>query len=530
MKCRLLFGFGFVLAAFLSTSPLHAQLTAVDYLNSGRVKIEKEPLDINGAIADLTKALQLDPKLAEAQTELAKAKTNKAEAEQRIAELNKAIAANPKDAKSISELAAPKAALGDLDSAFTGLIALYASSPEMSGDNKNSILAGMYAELADEKRRRNDWKGVLADDTKAIDLDPHNPRLAKVYESRGECRQFFHDFVGAQADFSQAITFDPRMIEAYVGRCQMKANGDDYDGALADCTKAISFAPDQGYLFAIRAVIEKRHGDTDGALADFTKAIALNPGDADSFFQRGLTKDAKGDPTAAADFTQALSIFSKAIADSESRVDHSGMEQGYAIGQGYTFLGRAKLKAYLRDFDGALADVDKAVALVPMFTDAYFERGLIKQLKDDHAGAIVAYRASLESALPFTAEENLIFTRFGLLLALRRLHQDESSVGLAKAVDTVKDPWMKTVGQFLQGKLAEADFFKEAAKGHADDITEQQLEAFYYAGMTHLLNGDVAGAKDLFTKCTDTKGKDYYESVMAKAELAHLTATSKPAN
>jgi lipoprotein NlpI len=106
------------------------------------------------------------------------------------------------------------------------------------------------------------------------------------------------------------------------------------------------------------------------------------------------------------------------------------------------------------------------------------------------------------------------------------LHRDDGPAGLAAAVPTWKDGWPKTVGLFLIGNLTEADFLAAAA---ADPKTAapHQCEAFFYAGMTHLLKNEPDAARALFTQSVATGAHTLTESSFARLELARL---SQPAS
>jgi lipoprotein NlpI len=95
---------------------------------------------------------------------------------------------------------------------------------------------------------------------------------------------------------------------------------------------------------------------------------------------------------------------------------------------------------------------------------------------------------------------------------------------LESVQSTAADKWPFQIGQFLVGKLAQDDFLS-AAKTSAKDSNLQSgqlCEAYYYAGMKHLLMGDKIGAADFFRKCLDTGEAGYFEYESAAAELDAL--------
>ena len=167
--------------------------------------------------------------------------------------------------------------------------------------------------------------------------------------------------------------------------------------------------------------------------------------------------------------------------------------------------------------DRAIADFNDAIQSSPKDSYSYYSRGNERQSQGDFEGAIGDYNQSIALA-PATAD----YARFYLALTLRRLHRDDAPAGLAKAVAGWNSGWIKEIGRYLTGDLAEANFLAEAGTGDAKAVPGQQCEAYYFAAMTHLLSGDTAGARGFFTQCMDTKVTTFVEYSLARAELARL--------
>jgi tetratricopeptide (TPR) repeat protein len=132
------------------------QQTAEDFSRRGVAKEKKG--DLVGAIADYSKAIDLDPKDTIAYFNRGGAKQMKGDLDGAIADYSKAIDLNPKYAIAYSNRGVAKKTKGDLD-------------------------------------------GAIADFTKAIDLDPKDP---DIYQNRGNAKVAKRDLAGADADFAQA--------------------------------------------------------------------------------------------------------------------------------------------------------------------------------------------------------------------------------------------------------------------------------------------------------------------------------------
>jgi S1-C subfamily serine protease len=118
-------------------------------------------------------------------------------------------------------------------------LALRTPSPSISSAPK----ADDFFLQADEKLKRGDYKGAIADYDQAIRL---NPKLAPAYNNRGWLRDELGDKQGAIADYDQAIRLDPKFAVAYGNRGFIRKALGDRQGAIADLQKAATLYKSQG--------------------------------------------------------------------------------------------------------------------------------------------------------------------------------------------------------------------------------------------------------------------------------------------
>jgi lipoprotein NlpI len=114
----------------------------------------------------------------------------------------------------------------------------------------------------------------------------------------------------------------------------------------------------------------------------------------------------------------------------------------------------------------------------------------------------------------------LIQSRLGQAEQARKeLSAFVQSIPLSEAHD-----WQASIAQFLLGNLDDQEFLNEATTKavRPTDVSPQICDAYYYAGMKHLLAGDKAGAAELFQKSLDTGQDDESEYKSAHAELSVL--------
>ena len=220
--------------------------------------------DVEGAIADCSRAIELDPGLAQAWAQRGAVRYRKGDWDGAIADATRAIELDP------------------------GLAEVWA--------NRGSARANKDA----------DWAGVLSDSSKAIELDPG---LARAWDNRAFARSSTGDVEGAIADATRAIELDPKLANAWQHRGAALLTRGDSEGAIADETKAIELAPGLASAWGNRAGARLNRGDTRGAIDDVTKAIELDSGSATTWFIRGLARCREGDLAAgSSDLERSLEL------------------------------------------------------------------------------------------------------------------------------------------------------------------------------------------------------------------------------
>ena len=72
-----------------------------------------------------------------------------------------------------------------------------------------------FVTRAQDKVDLGDYRGAIADYSKAIELNPND---AEAYSSRGVAKHHLEDYRGAIADYSKAIELNPNYTNAYFNR------------------------------------------------------------------------------------------------------------------------------------------------------------------------------------------------------------------------------------------------------------------------------------------------------------------------
>jgi ankyrin repeat protein len=178
---------------------------------------------------------QLDPaaaNLAELLLSLVAAKKAGGHLDGAIADLTKLIELLPAAAEPYVGRGDCKETKGDLDGAITD----YSRAIELLPTYELA-----YCNRGFARQRKGDLDGAIADYSKALDLSP----TPLTYHNRGYAKMLKRDHDGAIADFSKAIEMQPDLALAYRYRGETKKAKGDQLGAMGDLDKALQLEAKQ---------------------------------------------------------------------------------------------------------------------------------------------------------------------------------------------------------------------------------------------------------------------------------------------
>jgi len=273
-----------LLACLAAAPPVLAQSSASDWFNNGLAKGKKGDLD--GAIVDFSRAIEIDPKYANAY-------------------FNRGVAKGKK---------------GDLD----GAIADYSRSIELDPKYANA-----HFSRGNAKGKKGDLDGAFTDYSRAIELDP---KYAMAYNNRGNAKGKQGDLDGAIADYSRAIELDPKHAYYYSNRGNAFQAKGMFDQAVADFNNTIELNTKDEYA-CVHLVVATwlSKGDAGGAIATLRKHI-----DAHNSYEwvRTISK-----------YYLGIDNLNEQAVLTEARRGKDGKEVGERLCEAYYYLGIKRLVA-----------------------------------------------------------------------------------------------------------------------------------------------------------------------------------------
>ncbi len=259
-----------------------AQLAAFDYGKAldryadypealyGRALVRVVLGHLVGAIADLTRLIEISPDHAAAHELQGTVLRKQGKTEMAVNSFRKAAELylnqrSPKDVKRC--LAQVEKLKPRTSTATTATTAAANVNPQKPAPLANP--EQFYGQCL-ERAEKGDIKGALAELDWAMQLDGQD---GAALTCRGMVKLKLDDWMGAIADFNGALQVNPEDMAAVRNRARAKLLGGDFGGAETDLERAATKNPDDPFVFAIRGEIAQAKGDYLGAIAAYGEAI-----------------------------------------------------------------------------------------------------------------------------------------------------------------------------------------------------------------------------------------------------------------
>lgn len=268
--------------------------TAEAYVNRGAAYESMGNLDL--ALQDFNTALALEPK-SEAYNNRANVHFKKRDYDRAAQDYSKALELGPGNAGAHLYRGHALKNMGLHDHAIRD----YSEALILDPDN-----ADAYTSIGTIHSQRGDHDSAIKNYDQALKIDPCDPY---TYLSRGASHNAKGDFDNAERDFGKALELDREYAYAYSSRGMVFIKKGEVDRALRDFDRALQLNPDYAYARTVRGSLYLEKGDLDRAIRDFDKALALDPQNTNAHNDRGVAYERKGDfDRAMQDYDQAVRI------------------------------------------------------------------------------------------------------------------------------------------------------------------------------------------------------------------------------
>ena len=343
--------------------------------------------------------------------------------ESAMADYNKALEINPKFAFAYNNRGALKVSLNDISGAMEDYASALSINPKYSD---------VYYNRANLEYMLDDYKGALEDYDKAIAL---NPKDSDAYNNRGVVKKRMNFNVGALSDYSQAIAINPKDSIAYANRGRLKRLYFDNEGAAIDLNQAVELAENQVFIKNVKPLLSNQHyiaaiptaSVLNSRHSNITKQKQVEQPDISQEklamyspqskeFVKEETKPVQTlkEPTNIKPVKDIKTIASKPAKTSGSTTLNAGVGKvvipetpdirttvvtnnattNVKLAESYYIRGLQK--CILRDLQGAIADLDKAIANNSKYADAYYYRAAIKKELGDKEGFKKDYSTAIQ--------------------------------------------------------------------------------------------------------------------------------------
>jgi len=193
-----------------------------------------------------------------------------------LADLDRAVEVDPAQVEAWSTIAQLNLLPGGnrqrAGEALDAVIRLGTERPE-----QQARMLILRADLEDVPKKK------LAHLDKAVELAPDEPA---VYRARGMIRAMLGKIKPALADFDKAIELDPQNAASYSVKALALGSLGEYEQAMAALDKAHELAPGAALPLVQRARIRLLQSDAEAALEDIDLALGLEPGDLEALLLR----------------------------------------------------------------------------------------------------------------------------------------------------------------------------------------------------------------------------------------------------
>lgn len=517
----------------------------------------------DSALADLDRALQLDPDEAAGYYRRATILAIQGKFDGAARDLERALQLMPDDVPSHLQYGSVLIQRQEYQRALAQFDAAVRLKPH--DPSPRAKRAQTYALL-----QRYDEASTEA--TKAIELGAADDDLMQALSARSGASLHAGDVAGASRDLDRAALSEPPSVQGLLSRALLRMQMDDWRGAKVDLDRALQIDPDDALALALRAGVHAQAGARDSALLDAQRAVELAPGDtkvrlmrAQVLGQLGQFEEAleqadaivRREPgevgawLARAQMYEALNRHAEGASDM-THVIETGMHPDLPAMR----FQRGIMRYHAGDLDGAAADFRAASDSGSSQAEALKFLAVTLEAQQDFAGAAHEYQRSLtlradrdaaaglarmqwftgqfQQAIDFYREQaaspkSVPYTPLWLFIVRARANPADEAAAKVElaALMPAHQPhvWTDTLATLMLGRSSLEAALAEAATAPTDKLRAgERCEADYYAAESLLMHGQEAPATRLLEDALGVCPRTYLEAHATDAERRLLAA------
>ncbi len=266
-----------------------------------------------GAVDEWIEVVQQNPQAAQGYVSLGVALRRSGDELSALASYDKALELDPKNAEALYFQANIYYSRGEMPEAIAGYTRAIGLQPGLIDAHREPPPEGR---LTDFSRAPAEMYWIAKAARRILSCDQvlqSRPGDADAYFERGTAYYELWNYAAAAADFSLYLQSQPEDGAATFYRGLAYEQVGQYAQALADYSRAIVLDPEMaGAYYINRGITYGKMGNFDQALEDFNQAIQLRPKEPDGYYNRGALYFQMEDfDRAAADFACVLKLAPK---------------------------------------------------------------------------------------------------------------------------------------------------------------------------------------------------------------------------
>jgi tetratricopeptide (TPR) repeat protein len=196
--------------------------------------------------------------------------------DKRLADLNKAIELDPDNVDILQQRAFSLIQSDKMDEAVADLRTLLKKNPE------NIVVAATLVEYLAGNDKQKEALEIANETVK------QQPEDIRVYKLRSRLHLLLDNTDEAIADLDKGLEIEPRSLDLLITRATVYESVKQYDKALADLTRAEKIRPGLPRAALLRSMIYQRIERFDDAALQLRRLVRLNPGNAQLRLQLGF--------------------------------------------------------------------------------------------------------------------------------------------------------------------------------------------------------------------------------------------------